>query len=338
MDRGQRLFASDVLTRYPPGLDASKLTHRYTPVRLDSKGRQIDFARIKVMLDSLKTDVARWYADETGEKFNGYTLGSMIHAVRRKFWEDPRFEQVFMALGLDLNHIPNVQIPWWNEVGAAELEHGYDETGVRVLLGPRHCIEAPQLTRAGVDSDVLPVAVTGMPKTRDGYLMIGLRGGVSYRNTYQVNGGALGLTDGIKTGEISIYDFFKMRELIPETGIRDADIEKAEICARIMDQSIDNGPQYLFLVNLRIDVQDMMERFEQNPSPSKAEHQSFVPVPATVPAVLEFLKENYRGVVANDESRRDHERRLLHSGAVALLASVGLPLSELKAFYQDGVW
>jgi len=338
MNRGQRLFAPDALTRYPPGLDASKLAHRYTDTRLDSKGRQIDFAGIKVMLDSLKTDVARWYTEETGEKFNGYTLGSMIHAVRRKFWEDPRFEQVFTALELDQGHIPKVQIPWWNEVGAAELGHEYDATGVRVLLGPRHCIEAPQLTRAGVDSDVLAVAVTGMPKTSDGYLMVGLRGGVSYRNTYQVNGGALGLTDEIKAGKISIYDFFKAKELIPETGIRDADIEKAEICARIMDESIDNGPQYLFLVHLRIDLQHMMERFEQNPHSSKAEHQCFVPVPATVPGVLEFLKENYRGLVANNEERGNHERRLLHSGAVALLTSVGLPLSELKAFYQDGVW
>ena len=336
MARGQRLFSSDVLTRYSSGLDASRISYRYTSTRRDSKGGQIDFSRIKGMLDTLKADVAQWYGAETGREFNGYTLGNMIGAVRQRFWEDPRFEEVFRTLELDLSHIPKVQIPWWNEIGAAELEHKHDK-GVQVLFGPRHCIEAPQLTRAGVDSKILPVAVAGLPKTSDGYLMIGLRGGVSYSNTYQTSAGALGF-DEIKAGKISIYEFFKTRELVPETGIRDADIEKAEVYARIMDRSIDNGPQYFFLVHLNIDSNEALERFEKNPHPSKAEHQCFVAVPATEGGVLNFLQENYKGIVANREDRGDDERRVLHSGAVALLASVGLPLSWLKRFYQKGVW
>ena len=166
-------------------------------------------------------------------------------------------------------------------------------------------------------------------------IVVGLRGGAAYSNTYHINAGALMATPAFKSGFQTVYDIFRQKELLPEFGIADADVVSAHLNSRIYDHVIDKGPMYVFAVRTRLTKKELHERWEANLDPDKAEHDEPVYISDTPSAVQGFIRENYRGIVAN-RKRADHERYLLHPGALALAAYSSMPVSELRTLFREG--
>src|SRR3989344_1641254 len=328
------LFSNDVIQVYPAGTPAAQLQHTYTDVRLGRNQQRIDFDQVQSLLASLRADVEQWYAGETGKQMDTYDLGEMLHAVQQRFWSDSRFQQAFDLLELPSEKKESVPIPWWNEVAGGEVEH--DPDSIHVLLGPRHSYET-QLIRSGHHLPIKSVSVAGLIASNDGHLVIGLRGGKSYPNTYNINAGALRVTEGLRRGEESIYDVFKQLELAPEFGLRNEDVAGATIHSRIMDFAIDRGPMYNFLVQTRLSWFQLGQRWLENIEKDKAEHQEIYYIGANPQDINQFIRNTYIGICANRVNRKRHEIHLLHPGALALASYSGLPVSELRALYQEGV-
>ena len=338
-----KIFAPEVIDRFEPPVSADKLTHTYNDVRLDSKGQPYDFPRITSLLGGLRSDVAAWYTKESGNEFNTFKLGEMINPVREKFWSDPRFAEAFTLLNLDYNDRQKATIPWWNEVAAGELGYEHKGEGIHVNFAPRHSLET-QLMRAGIERPVKNVSVGGLIFTApengapDGYVVIGLRGGASYSNTWAINAGALKVSDEFKQGKTSIYDVFNAMELAPEFGLTPTDVTDSRLHHRYFCHVIDKGPAYVFAVKTPFTKQQLHHKWEQNLDPDKAEHDAPVFIPANPDEVNVFIREHYRGTVANRDGRKDDERYLLHPSALSLAAWSGMPLDELRSLYREGNW
>jgi len=330
------LFSNDAIMIYPDRTPARALRHKYRSERLDSKGKEIDFDRVQKILASLGSDVDAWHIEQTGQPMDTYNLGEMLVPVQKKFWEDPRFETAFELLGLPYNKKENIQIPWWNEIAGGELEHKVNSEGIEVKLGPRHSYET-QLIRSGHQMPIKSVSVGSLIMSSDDYLMLGLRGGNTLPNTYHINAGSLQVTDGLKTGKQSIYDILKCAEVEPEFGIQNGDIKEATIHSRIMDYSIERGPLYNFLVKTNISSDKLKQRWERNPNEDKKEHQAIIFIPANPQDVNKFIRDKYTGICENRSDRGVNERYLVHPGALSLASFSGMPISELRKLYQEGL-
>lgn len=330
------LFGNDVILVYPDGTPINHLRHDYHNDRTDANGKTIDFDRVHSILLSLRLDVECWYQEKTGQSMDTYNLGNMLDSVQNRFWLDERFKTAFDILGVPYSEREGVKIPWWNEVAGGELEHRVDGDSIQVKLGPRHSYET-QLIRSGYQIPIKSVSVGGIILSNDGHLVIGLRGGKTLPNTYHINAGALRVTDGLKSGEESIYDIFKRVELEPEFGIGDGDIGKVTVHSRIMDYSIERGPMYNFLVLTNLSREELRERWEANQDEDKKEHKEILFVSASPDAVNRFIRDNYKGVCKNKIDRADNERYLLHQGALSLASFSGISISELRESYQEGL-
>jgi len=337
------ILSTDVITRYPWSVTPAQLMHVYSEQRVNSQGEQIPFDEITAHLASLRTAVEAWYEQETCQKMNTYALGDKIDAVRTQFWRDERFREAFRLLELDYDKDhTKATIPWWNEVAAGELDYREypDIHGVGLVIGPRHSLET-QLMRSGIPRPVKNISVGGIIVTTEpdsiGYAVLGLRGGAAYANTYHINAGALMATEGFKRGLQTVYDIFRQKELLPEFGIADRDVVSAQLGSRIYDHVIDKGPMYVFVVKTHLTKKELHERWKANLDPDKAEHDEPVYISDNPYAVQAFIRENYRGVVVN-RKRADHERYLLHPGALALAAYSGMPVSELRTLFTEGNW
>ena len=340
------IFHDDVIQVYPWPVAPAQVMHVYSSNRKNSVGEQYDFDRIVSLLSSLRADVETWYKQETGkEKMDTYSLEEMAAAVREKFWHDARFKEAFTLLELDWekDH-QKATIPWWNEVAAGELDHRLypDMHGVGIVFGPRHSLET-QLMRSGIERPIKNVSVGGIivtaPEegTSTHEIVLGLRGGAAYSNTYHINAGALMATAEFRTGLQTVYDLFRQKELLPEFGIADTDVVAARLHSRIYDPVIDRGPMYVFVVETKLRKNEIHARWEKNLNPDKKEHDAPLYLPNTADAINEFIRANYRGVVAN-RIRADHERYLLHPGALALASYSRMPIAELRSLFREGNW
>jgi len=331
----QKLFAPEVLIRYPAGTKPEQLRHIYNSSRNGRDGKPMPFAKVVVLLDQVKQDVKDWYKRETGKDFDSYHLGDMLVPVRQKFWTDPRFIEAFTSLGLDLRHIDKAFTPWWNELATTELDHQLTADGAIVTVGRLHSLET-QLARSGLELPIRSVSVAGIIETTDGFLAIGLRGGVSFPNTYHVTAGSLGLTPGIQDGTQSIYDFFKQKELLLEFGVPQENISSSRVISRVVNLHPEVCPMYVFLINVGMPFVQLQGLYERNKDEDKGEHTRLVAIPKR--DVMAFIEQHYRGVAANKYDRTDSERVLLHHGALALLSYTDYPISELQKLFREGVW
>ena len=330
------LFGNDIILVYPDRTPTQNLRHEYHSERFDTEGRKIDFEEVQRTLASLISDVDALHIEQIGQPMDTYNLRELLVPVQNKFWTDSRFESAFKLLGLPYEKRECVRIPWWNVIAGGELEHMVNSGGIQVKLGPRHSYET-QLIRSGYQLPIKSVSVGGLILSDEGHLVVGLRGGKTLPNTYHINAGALRVTDGLKTGKQSIYDIFRLAELEPEFGIQDNDVKEATIHSRIMDYSIERGPMYNFLVRTNLSRAELKQRWERNPDEDKDEHQEIVFVPANPKDVNRFIREHYVGICENTLDRRENERHLLHPGALSLAAFSGMPISELRQLYREGL-
>jgi hypothetical protein len=329
------LFGEDAIMVYPDRTPAENLKHSYVDFRTGINGRKIDFDEVHTLLRTLRSDVNDWYQEETRQPMDTYKLGQMLDAVQQKFWSDERFKSALDLLGLPYEKRKDVKMPWWNEVAGGELEHRVDSDGIHVKLCPRHSYET-QLIRSGHPISVKSVSVGGIIMSED-YIVIGLRGGKSFPNTYHINAGALRVTEGLKRNEETIHDIFKKVELEPEFGVQEKDISESTLISRVMDYSIEQGPMYVFLVKTNLSTDQLTERWKINQDEDKKEHIELRFVRASPDSVNLFIRKSYVGLCENSLSRASNERYLLHPGALGLASFSGMPVSELKNLYKEGV-
>lgn|GEM_PF-1767373 len=333
-----KIFAPTAIIRYPLGFKPENLKCALSlDSRLRKDGKPIDFMKVERLVNDMKIDISAEYTRETGKEFNGYRLGNALGEWRERYRNDPRFSGALWLLGQENDAVGKILVPWWNEIAASEIKHTLGNSSATVAIAPRHSYET-QLMRAGVEIDVKNVSVGSIVISNDGWITIGLRGGVSYSNTYHINAGALGLSPGIINGNETIYDFFLREELTKEFGIRQVDIAHAEVGSRVEDGVTDKGTMYVFHVRAKLSFDEICAKYENNKNSDKGEHTRLVKIQDSPEAVWNFVREHYRGSVKNRDRRCDSERFLLHPGALALAAYAKRSAPEVALLYREGEW
>ena len=320
MDVAQ-LFWTENIFEYAPLTPANSLKHSYEA--------GVDFGEIVELLSNLRADIEEWYFSKNGRAMDTYNLGADLHEVLDRFWRDSRFSKALKILKLP-GEKEDISIPWWNQVAAGEL--GYE--GLEVRLGPRHSYQT-QMIRQGHSLPIKSVSVGGLILSSDGHIMIGLRSGNSFPNTYHIPAGALEVTDGLKRGMQTIYDIFRATELEPETGITEDEIEEATVHSRIMDYSMEQGPTYCFKVQTKLNSRELRQKWETNGLTDKKEHQDVTLIPLN--GINDFIMSHYVGICENRMGRNDSRRFLLHPGALSLASLSEMPISRLRDFYKEGL-
>ena len=332
------IFTPKATIRYPTGFKPENLRHSFSSdARTRKDGKPIDFERVVSLVDGMTSDISAEYMRKTGKGFDSYKLGSALGEWRERYHNDPRLTGALWLLGQENDVIGKINLPWWNKVAASEIGHTLGDNGAIVAIAPRHSYET-QLMRKGMKIDVKNVSVGSIVISNDGWIAIGLRGGVSYSNTYHINAGALGLSQGIMSGQETIYDYFLRNELGREFGIGKGDIALAEVGSRVVDSVTDKGTMYVFHVRTNLSFEEICARHENNKDPDKEEHTRLVRIEDNPEAVWDFVKENYRGSVGSRDGRRDSERFLLHPGALALAAYAKRSVPEVASLYREGEW
>ena len=343
----ERAYGPEVIQKFPENTTSDKLEHIYTNERT-LNGNSINFQEILGSMISLRSDVDEWYFKKTGNKMDTYKLGDLTDKVKNKFYEDPRFSEAFIELGINPTQKENAYIPWWNELSVGETGIKFLEGGlIRALFSPMHSFEV-QLSRRGFDIGLKGASIDGLvfaapdKYSPNGYITLGVRGGTaSLPNTYHVvAAGSLRATEEFKKGTQSITDIFVKDELVPEIGnITTQSIDSIRPISRNVDWITNNGGStYVFEVKTKLPKKGIKKLWVENKDPDKREHKELVFIPATQEEVWKFIQKNYKGIIANRKDRKDNERFLLHAGALDLCACFGISPNELKKLYQEGEW
>ncbi len=349
-ERLKRAYELSVIQRYKYPLAPENLKHDYIPTRRDQKGHVINFDEIYSQIASLCTEVETWYCEKTGKgRFDRFNLGEMLRPVQEKVWNDKRFKDAFQKLGLDWeeNH-EKANLPWWNEVGAGEMSHDSPQAEgdeAHSTFVPIHTLET-QVVKGGVNLPVKAVSTCGIIRLKgdgavpEGYIAIGARGGTGFRNCYHLcAAGYLRTTSAFKEGTQSIYEGFVRDELCAELGAVKNTIINSRCIGRVFDFMINyGGPEFIFEVNLDLTREQLLSAWQANRDEDKREHLELMFIPDDREAIKNFIQENYRGVVANRSTRTEHERLLIHPGALGLALYSDMAPEELRKFYRPGVW
>lgn len=315
------------------GYSTSTLRHVYTPDRLGIHGRPMDFRCAEDRLKEVDTQVRMEYQREYAAPMNTYDP-AVAAAVRHRYWENPSTAAAFEALGLPTELIRAAYIPWWNERAAHESKVSVTSDAFIVEIAPRHSIET-QLRRSGYDIPVRNISVGGVVVTPPsephpcGEIVLGLRGGLTARNTFHIPAGALRLTDELICGRHSIADVLRGTELHEEFGIKPSHITSLRPLARYSDASIGLEVYYTFAATLNLSFNDLLSVWRANKNADKQEHQFLIAVDARAEHVVSFITQWYRGKARNTADRPDSERCLLHAAAVAMAVYAGVDPQKL---------
>ncbi len=319
-----KLFDKKSIIVYP-NLTSDKIKYTFNP---DARQiTELEFNIAKKLIKNLTSELIEWYVSKFDKPFNPYKLGTDFQTVQKQFWNSSKFKSALELLKIPLSKKEKIYLPWWNELACAELNHKYNETEVNLNLTLRHSYET-QLIRSGELFPIKSVSVGGLILTKDNQLLIGIRGGNTYPNTYHINAGSMSLTKGMKLNNESIFELFYNTELNPEMGIEKEDIANSFIYSRIMDYAIENGPMYNFLVKTNLSSKELSNKWKNNVHSDKQEHKEIFFINSESESINYFIKTNYRG--AETSLQNNSGKPLLHSGALCLASVSGMSLNELK--------
>ena len=322
-------FPPGVITRFE-GIGARSLGHRVVPRRA---GADLDLAVRRA--EAARREIASDYEARYGEPLDTYRLGARHAEVLERFHAHPAIGEALTALGHPPELAARLGLPWWNESGCTERGFHPSADRVMVELEPRHSFET-QLVRSGVPIGGASASVAGLLRTAPepahpaGAYVVGLRGGASYPNTYMLPVGALQMTPALSAGETTVFDVFVETELREELGFGEEMLEGAELRARYLDMPREREATYLFELRCRLGAEEVAAAWRRNRSEDRAEHRELRFVGAEPDEVRAFVTTFYRGAVPNELDRPDAERRLLHTGALALAAAAELPIELLQ--------
>jgi hypothetical protein len=289
-----------------------RLTHEFT--------QSPAVERAVPLVNTLITDAKAWFCSRYGEEFDRYNPDHGA-IMKPRMWEDARMAEALALLGLPLEHVQKIYLPWWNESAGSETLTTFQSGIVYATLGARHTYQT-QMMRQGLDiPGICSVSVAGFVHTSDDRLVLGLRGGLNYPNTYYFAAGALAIGADMQAGRMSIYQLFLKDELRKEYGILRDDISMAELLCKAALHGGDRDVSYVFAVHTPLSLDGVLARYASNSDKDKLEHNRLEGVrPDEVPA---FVREFYKGFAANNPHRPEGQRMLLPQGAGPLLSYVG---------------
>lgn len=327
------LFLPHEPVRDLTGYSIDAIRHVYTPDRIGLHGQQMDFRRAEELLTEVDSEVRARYFARTAVTMNMYDP-AVAAAVRPRYWEHPSTATAFRALGLPTEFISRAYIPWWNERAAHESGVIISPDRIIVEIAPRHSIET-QLRRSGCDIPVRNISVGGLVITAPseehpcGEIILGLRGGLTARNTFHIPAGALKLTDELMRGTKSMADYLIDAELYEEFGIRPLHISSLRPLARYTDASGGLEVYYTFTARLNLSFDELCAAWSANHHEDRQEHQALIAVDARPAQVVSFITKWYRGKARDTNDRPDSERCLLHAAAVAMAVYAGVDPQKL---------
>jgi len=304
------------------GVPASSIRHIYV------KGK--DIACATAVVNGIYQDSLRIFSGKMPMAFDKF---NPLHAEIMKpiMRNDKRMADVFRILEMDYSNVQKLYLPWWNMEGGMEISCRKDGGGVLVELGSRHSYQT-QLMRQGVDIQGMnSVSVAGIVHTSDNKLVVGLRGGFNFPNTYYFNAGALNMTEQLKGGTATIYGTYLRTELRDEYGLS-SEASRATLLSRVECHGKDRDISYVFAIRTPATFDEIRKIHGTNPHPDKHEHRFLEALDATQDAVMDFVRLFYKGAAANDSARRFEERVLLPQGAAPLIDYVSGDVAALEKF------
>ena len=302
------------------GVSASGLRHTFA--------KDDNIPRATRIVDEIFQNSIRKF---TGRKIGAFDKFNPIHAeiMRPIMHEDSRMAEVFRILELEYTDVGKLYLPWWNVEGGREVSCSREGNDFIVALGSRHSYQT-QLMRQGVDIQGMnAVSVASIVHTSDNNLVVGLRGGLNFQNTYYFSAGALNLTEQLKNGTATIYSTYLRTELRNEYGM-DSEMSHATLISRVECHGTDRDVSYVFAIKTRATFEEIRRIHEANPNQDKHEHRRLEAVNATLGAVMDFVGRYYRGAASNDNARNDRDIVLLPQGAAPLIEYVGGDVSIME--------
>lgn len=324
--RENKQQACGIVSVHSVGIPAANLTHKFT----GNEKVPLAFGKAKEMSDAC--DIK--FTEKTGHKFNRYDPAD-TEIMKPMMLDDSRMAEVFNLLGLPLSEKEKIYLPWWNLEACKENGYSHLFNDVSVTLGSRHSYQTQFLRSGGNIPDMNSVSVAGLVHTSDNKLVLGLRGGLNLPNTYYFCAGALGLTEGLKAGTESIYEFFVNTELHREYGIGAKDLGDAEHLSRVQRYGTDRDISYVFLVKTPLSFEQVENAHRNNQHRDKDEHKALYGLEATKEAILSFVRQYYRGDAENLKDRPDSRIVLLPQGAAPLLVYARVDLRFMEKLASD---
>lgn len=312
----------------------------YTIVEPATPGLPVltDLKKAKDLLAELHTDVGAWYCKMFGvQKFDTFSLGASRLDVQERFWSDPRFADALKLLQIDPALTRKIGLPWWNELLLSGADGTVNGDNASVEFTPIHSYHQ-QLLRAGAlgDRQRSTSTVSGLlitkptPDAPNGECLLGLRGGLSFPNTWHIIAGSITYNDSVPH-QGSITTLFERFELPEETGLKKDQISNLHPFGQFHDRKLSRDDlNYLFTVNLSLTAQEFLAHWQAGTHVDKAEHKNFLVIKNDPESIREALTLFYKGKSENLIGRLDLQREILHPGAIALALHAGISLQELE--------
>lgn len=337
----ERIAALDVQSPY--GFDkiikASSFRHELSPsfIAETSKEALEKLNQACLLIEDIQSDVSQWYLETFHKEFDKFELGDTENQTREKFFIHQNFDKVCTILKIDPALARQLKLPWWSEINFGEIScsESLDADGKKVLSPNVMMLHSyhTQLKRLGLlDSEVscATVSVSGVTVTKDNYIVIGLRGGSSYPNTYHINAGALKYDENLINDSSFITKTFIKTEQYEELGIVE---QKATPYCRFVDSALAKPPgdiNYFHVTHVPFARKQLVEQWQGNKHPDKKEHLQFIALKNNKKSVVRFIKKFYCGISKNISSRPYERRELLHPAAIALCAMFDIDVNELE--------
>jgi hypothetical protein len=329
LDKDQRLFPLDVVTLATQFNNSlSIINNLQVQESIQDAGKAIK------LIDEIQQDVRIQYQEKFGTAFDRFKLGDNFETAREMFLQHKKFDAILDLLKIDKELKDNIRLPWWSETSLVELGYRIHGSVIGAYLRPAHSYHV-QLLRAGINPhNISPVSVSGLlvtPGTKkepNGHLVLGLRGGSSFPNTYHLIAGAAKFEPNLT----SLQEIFEQTELYEEVGLHEGTYAITPV-ARFVDSGLAKPPgdiHYFFEVKTSLLPHELEKTWNANNHPDKTEHNGLVFIPHTTEAIENFIRKNYKGISVNDRKRTPENAELLHPAALALIAYAGLDLKILK--------
>jgi hypothetical protein len=303
----------------PYNFPARLLTHEIRPDK--------NMVRPQELLEELFADSKLWFLRTHGQEFDRY---SPDHGklMKTRMWRDPRMSEALQTMGLPTSEVERIYLPWWIEVAANHLSTIDTRVSAHAILGYRHSYQT-QMLRQGLEMPgIASTTVAGFVRTSDDFIVLGLRGGLNFPNTYYFSAGALGISPDLVAGRQSIFDFYVAEELQREYALEASDLSSAHLLCQVKLGGKDRDVSFVFLVETPLTLDAILARHSANKDEDRKEHFRLFGVKSK--DIQEFVRMFYKGIARNDLNRTFEKRVLLAQGAAPLLFYTGASLMQLE--------
>ncbi|MCB0336613.1 MAG: hypothetical protein KDD62_09910 [Bdellovibrionales bacterium] len=262
-----------------------------------------------------------------------------LKECRLKLGQSEAFAEALRVLKLS-DHADKITLPGWNKVNYVELDNQLVDGVMQITLGLRHSYQT-LACRNGLLLPMQSCSVSALIKSNDGYAILGLRGGHNYPNTYHVVAGGLSRDVHLEQGHKVIEQVLLETQLLDESGITEAMISNLSFRGRYVDPFDGSlqfpGVVYHWDISTHLSKAELIRQAGSIHNADSFEHQRFVAIEDSPEGALEFIQNNFKGVVKNDVSRRRDSAVLLPQGLSSLMLSYGIGQDQVAGFCQAGL-